>query len=509
MDLIVEAIKLESYMGSSFLFQKALLFQLIAFLFYIANRIFSWIFVTLEDKLLVFYQIHSQNSIILQISKSSWGVLHKKYTPIFMYSLLENRTVEYTNLFIKNIVQFINATIFIVFIFFSLFFHHWFVGLATLIVAILIQLDAFFLRKRTKILHLNLVKKKDNYFKSLSVFLQNYDSLYFFNKENLLFKKTLQQSKEHLTITKEQNKVQSLLDLRTRFISNILGYLLFVATLSILFFNAFTEKITPGIIFIIPYTLSAISPQISLVTTSLRNIYSFKDLKNNLYIFEKNDEGQELKISNIRAVNIQNLNFYYEKTPIIKMLNFQILPGTKTIITGKNGSGKTTFLKILSGILTNYSGKIYINNKINYKIFNEKSKRDIVSLYITENFVFDDNIVNNITLWEKKYDKQKLKHAIFSANLQHDFPDYETNTQSCLKFSEGQKQRINLARIFYEQKPIIILDEPFAFLDKKNIQIILKNFLNNQNVTLIMADHRLKEERKLFDFKLSLKGYEN
>jgi len=160
--------------------------------------------------------------------------------------------------------------------------------------------------------------------------------------------------------------------------------------------------------------------------------------------------------------------------------------GEKYAIVGKSGSGKSTLARTLLG-MEDYSGNILVNGKELRKI-NMKDIYDKISYVDDNNQVLYANIYENISLFSK-YDKNKIDEIIKFLNLKAIDPNKileDTN------ISTGEKQRIKIARMIYQDKPIIILDEATANIDKDNRNIIEK-YLLDSNKTLIYITHHLNE----------------
>ncbi|CNR99593.1 transport ATP-binding protein MsbA [Salmonella enterica subsp. enterica serovar Typhimurium str. DT104] len=119
-------------------------------------------------------------------------------------------------------------------------------------------------------------------------------------------------------------------------------------------------------------------------------------------IFEKIDTKNEKKIvlqELISEINLQNLNFSYSpETRVFSNLNLSFVKNKKYAIISPSGKGKSSLLKLISGVLTNYEGKILINNSIEYKELEPKQLRKHIALTTNENIIFEDTLANNITL---------------------------------------------------------------------------------------------------------------
>ena len=191
---------------------------------------------------------------------------------------------------------------------------------------------------------------------------------------------------------------------------------------------------------------------------------------------------------------------------IINDLNLNISFGDKVLVLGKSGSGKTTFLKILSGLTPITSGKIYSG-----KIRNENFLRfkEPISFLSQENFIVDKkSIFYNICLKDRvnATDKEisEFERVIRLANLKELFEKLPFREETKLNengsnLSGGEKQRICLARCLYNNHKLLIMDEPFSSIDKHNSDEIFKKILKEtSNKTLILSNHK-KIDLKYFD----------
>ena len=191
---------------------------------------------------------------------------------------------------------------------------------------------------------------------------------------------------------------------------------------------------------------------------------------------------------------------------IINDLNLNISFGDKVLVLGKSGSGKTTFLKILSGLTPITSGKIYSG-----KISNDDFLRfkEPISFLSQENFIVDKkSIFYNICLKDRvnATDKEinEFERVIRLANLKELFEKLPFREETKLNengsnLSGGEKQRICLARCLYNNHKLLIMDEPFSSIDKHNSDEIFKKILKETfNKTLILSNHK-KIDLKYFD----------
>ena len=183
---------------------------------------------------------------------------------------------------------------------------------------------------------------------------------------------------------------------------------------------------------------------------------------------------------------------------IIENLNLKISYGDKVLVLGKSGSGKTTFLKILSGLTPITAGKIYCGkteNK-NFLRFSEP-----ISFLSQENFIVDKkSIFYNICLKDKvsatKKEINEFERVAKIANLTElfeklSFRDETKLNENGSNLSGGEKQRICLARCLYSNHKLLIMDEPFSSIDKNNSDEIFKKITKEaSSKTLILSNHK-------------------
>lgn len=177
-------------------------------------------------------------------------------------------------------------------------------------------------------------------------------------------------------------------------------------------------------------------------------------------------------------------------------LNFKFIKSSTNLIVGPSGSGKSTLIDIILGF-KNASGEIRVDDQKNVNI---KNKRFINYSYLSQNsLLFPGTIRENIIFFEKLIDQEyynKIVNICKIKDILEKFSsDYNLENNESYKLSEGQKQRICLARTLYSNKPIIILDEALSnievSLEKQIIDDVLK-LVKEENKTLIVVSHSLK-----------------
>tara|TARA_B100000242_G_scaffold275714_1_gene231003 strand:- start:302 stop:1990 length:1689 start_codon:yes stop_codon:yes gene_type:complete len=197
-------------------------------------------------------------------------------------------------------------------------------------------------------------------------------------------------------------------------------------------------------------------------------------------------------------IKIQNLSFNYnDNSDLFNAMNFKIKKNKLNFLFGKSGSGKTTLINLISCLIKPQKGEMFVND-IDVFSADQKTQDNWISSigYISQESVLASaTILENITLFEKNFDKRLLDKSLMLSNLENFVkrnPDglaYQVG-ESGDKLSGGQKQRINIARALYHSPSLLICDEITSSLDIKNTNEIM-NEINKikENLTVIFITH--------------------
>ena len=220
-------------------------------------------------------------------------------------------------------------------------------------------------------------------------------------------------------------------------------------------------------------------------------------------IHNKKDETQNESVSTFKlpddkTISIDNLSFGYDSINelVLKDINLKIPEGKVTALVGMSGSGKTTLIKLLLGFYPPTDGTIKIGdvdiNNIEPSVWREKC-----GTVMQDGFIFSDTIARNIALNDENIDEGRLLYAARIANIMdmiNALPlGFNTKIgQEGKGISQGQRQRILIARAVYKNPEYIFLDEATNSLDANNESIIMRNLQEFfRGKTVVVVAHRL------------------
>jgi len=214
---------------------------------------------------------------------------------------------------------------------------------------------------------------------------------------------------------------------------------------------------------------------------------------------EKEDSGLCSNIDNFNGIKIENLCFQYEgphSQMVLDDINFTIPANKVTAIVGMSGSGKTTLVKLLLSFYLPVKGRILIND-IPLTDISNRYWRSNCGTVMQDGYIFSDTISSNITLGDKTPDNDKLQKAVTLANLDDLLETLPRGLQTKVGangtgLSQGQKQRILIARAVYRDPRVLFFDEATNALDASNEKVIMER-LNTfyRGRTVIIVAHRL------------------
>ena len=185
---------------------------------------------------------------------------------------------------------------------------------------------------------------------------------------------------------------------------------------------------------------------------------------------------------------INNLSFFRNDNLIFENLNLSLGNGQIIQLSGKNGSGKTTFLKVILNILESKTGEIFWEGQnVNKNIFNFYNQITYIADYNTSARKL--SVLENIKFWKGLSSSNISEDETFSLLETFNLKKY-LNTET-MYLSSGEVKKLELLRLILEQKKIWILDEPYNHLDDSSIDILNQTFVDhtNNDGIILFASH--------------------
>lgn len=235
----------------------------------------------------------------------------------------------------------------------------------------------------------------------------------------------------------------------------------------------------------------------------LQELYNYLDMLNDKELGKK--IRLDINLDNIKKeqINIEfrNVSFKYpgSDTYVLKNINTEFKSGNKYAIVGQNGSGKTTFVKLLCRLYDPTEGDIFLNGN-NIKDYNYKDYLKYLAVVFQDFQLFSFGIGQNIAA-NTEYDNEMIEQCIKKAGLYNRYKSMPDGLDTCINkdFSEngvevsgGEAQKIALARALYKNTPLMVLDEPTSALDpiaEAEVYLRFKDIVDG--CTTIYISHRL------------------
>lgn len=264
-------------------------------------------------------------------------------------------------------------------------------------------------------------------------------------------------------------------------------------------------QLTLGAMMAVQYIIGQLNSPIEQMLSFIQQLQDAKISLERLNEIREMEDEEPLDKSFIKdlplnkSVSLQNLSFTYPgagNEPVLSQINLDIPEGKTTAIVGMSGSGKTTILKLLLRFYEPQKGDIKVGNAyLNQVSF--RYWRGLCGVVMQDGFIFSDSIAKNIAVGDEYPDLAKLKHAVQVANI-NDFIEslpLGLNTKIGSEgngISQGQKQRILIARAVYKDPEYIFFDEATNALDANNEKVIMENLESFfKGRTVVVVAHRL------------------
>ncbi len=202
---------------------------------------------------------------------------------------------------------------------------------------------------------------------------------------------------------------------------------------------------------------------------------------------------------NEKLIEFKNLTKYYGSKLVLNQLNLSLKKGRIIGLLGPNGSGKTTMIKIINGLLKSYQGEVVIDGK---KI--GKETKQMIS-YLPDESYFQDwmKAKDALNLFKDLYKDFNYEHCIELMTSFNLTPDMKIKTMS-----KGMKEKFQLCLVMSRKAKIYVLDEPIAGVDPAAREVILDLILNNydEDALVLISTHLISDLEQIFDEVVFIKN---
>ena len=208
------------------------------------------------------------------------------------------------------------------------------------------------------------------------------------------------------------------------------------------------------------------------------------------------------------TIEINNLTKQFKNALAVKNISFKINKGKIIGLLGPNGSGKTTTIGMMLGLIKPTSGTVFINHK---NIENNRTslleKMNFISPYVElpKKLTVEENLKVYGRLYGVKNLKEKISSLMEKLNLT------EFRSRKTGELSSGQKNRVSLAKALINDPEILLLDEPTASLDPDvgdYVRSFIEDFASNKGTTILLASHNMNEVERLCHEVMMMKNGE-
>lgn len=282
--------------------------------------------------------------------------------------------------------------------------------------------------------------------------------------------------------------------------SQVIGlgnYIIMAVSFSMGGYFVINKELSVGELIAIAQMINIIIGPIGETTTGIMEIKGAEKIRNkivDLLNYSKKD-GFYIDEKGFDSIELNDLCFQQENSDFsLENINLKIEKNKKYVILGRSGSGKSTLLKILANILTKTSGELFLNGN-EYSMHENIS--NIISYVSQDIFIFNDSLINNVTLY-KEYDKKDIQNAIkFSMLRDLENRNFKKDMNLSEILSGGERKKLALARAILSNTDVILLDELNSSLDPNSSKILEDRIFDLKDKTIVMVTHKINYDNLL------------
>lgn len=237
--------------------------------------------------------------------------------------------------------------------------------------------------------------------------------------------------------------------------------------------------------------LSGVMPQYLAMAASAERLMELQEIQGEPAIM---GESPELLYEKMQAIAARNLSFSYDREQVLQNVEFMLPKGAFAVITGPSGMGKSTLLKLLLGIFHPEQGNVYLICD-DGSLLLDRSTRRLFAYVPQSNLLLSGTIRENLTLVKPQATEEEIQKAIYVSAMDEYLPGLPDGLDTMLGesgagLSEGQAQRLAIARAVLGGAPVLLLDECTSALDEETERKVLQRLRALKNRTCIAVTHR-------------------
>jgi ATP-binding cassette subfamily B protein RaxB len=210
---------------------------------------------------------------------------------------------------------------------------------------------------------------------------------------------------------------------------------------------------------------------------------------------EEMPERRMAKLNEAAEFKAKNISFHYDQLsrPIFSSLNISVSPGESVAIVGPSGVGKTTLMKVMSGLLKPSEGSVYFNG-VDIGNLGLNNYRQSIACVLQDDKLFAGSIAENICSFEENKNYELIIACLRTCNIYDEIKQMPMGCETLIgelggNLSGGQKQRLLIARALYRQPSLLFLDEATSHLDLDN-EAVINQAIREMNITRVFIAHR-------------------
>lgn len=259
--------------------------------------------------------------------------------------------------------------------------------------------------------------------------------------------------------------------------------------------------------------LSGVLPSFYATVASAERLMEFENLPDEISSGEKIDDINEF-YNNLKSIDIKDITFRYDREAVLENASCEIEKGDFIAVTGISGIGKSTLFKLMMGVLNPEKGVVNFNCDGTERLA-DKETRKLFSYVPQGNLLFSGTIYENITFMNGNRSQEEINRAISLSCCDDFVNEFEIGLETVLGehghgLSEGQAQRIAIARAILYDSPVILLDEATSALDEVTEKRLIKNLRKLESKTVLIITHKkaalsvCNKELKIIDGRIIL-----